>query len=145
MKIRHLFISPGHNFFSHHEQPPGDNPTVEVAQVNCIAGRGVECDRFFDFKPDYKGHVTFFSQEVFDALCAELKLSSHSPGALRRNIIVEDADLNSLVGQEFEISRHGGMLAVSLDGSGAITGRAAIFEEPRRPAGADPDQRNLAS
>ncbi len=103
MKIRHLFISPGHNFFSHHEQPAGDNPTVEVAQVNCIAGRGLECDRFFDFKPDYKGQVTFFSQEVFDALCAELKLSGHSPGALRRNIIVAGADLNSLVGQEFEV------------------------------------------
>lgn len=103
MKIRRLFISPGHNFFGHHEQPAGENPTVEVAEIECVAGRGIRGDRFFDFKENYKGQATFFAQEVFDALCAELKLSGKSPGESRRNIIVEGADLNALVGKEFEM------------------------------------------
>lgn len=103
MKIRRLFISPGHNFFGHHEQPAGENPTMEVSEIECVAGRGIRGDRFFDFKENYKGQATFFAQEVFDALCAELKLSGKSPGESRRNIIVEGADLNALVGKEFEM------------------------------------------
>lgn len=103
MKVRHLYISSGHNFFGHHGQPPGGHPTVEVAEVECVAGRGLRGDRFFDFKEDYKGQVTFFAQEVFDALCAELKLSGRSPGLTRRNVVVEGMELNSLVGAEFEL------------------------------------------
>ena len=103
VKVRHLFISPGHNFFGRHEQPAGAHPTIEVAEIDCVAGRGIKGDRFFDFKENYKGQVTFFSQETFSALCADLKLSGKSPGESRRNIVVEGADLNSLVGKEFEI------------------------------------------
>lgn len=103
MKIRHLFISPGHNFFGRHGAPPGNHPTVEVMEIKCVAGRGICGDRFFDFQPDYKGQVTFFSWEIFLALCAELELAGKSPGAARRNIVVEGADLNALVGREFEV------------------------------------------
>ena len=103
MKVRHLFISTGHNFFGHHEQPAGNYPTIEVAEIECVAGRGIKGDRFFDFKENYKGQATFFSQEVFAALCAELKLAGKSPGESRRNIVIEGVDLNSLVGQEFEL------------------------------------------
>ena len=103
MKVRRLFISPGHIFFGRHEQPPGNHPTVEVAEIECVAGRGIRGDRFFDFKENYQGQVTFFSQEVFVAMCDVLKISEKSPGESRRNIVVEDADLNSLVGKEFEI------------------------------------------
>lgn len=103
MKVRRLFISSGHNFFGHHEQPPGNHPTIEVGEIECVAGRGIKGDRFFDFKENYKGQVTFFSQETFLAMCSELKLAGKSPGDSRRNIVVEGADLNSLVGKEFEI------------------------------------------
>ena len=85
------------------EQPAGNHPTIEVAEVECVAGRGLKGDRFFDFKENYKGQATFFSWETFSALCAELKLSGKSPGESRRNILIEGADLNSLVGQEFEV------------------------------------------
>lgn len=102
MKIRRLFISPGHNYFGHHRQPPGTNPIVEVREIECVAGRGIRGDRFFDFKKNYKGQITFFSLEVFNALCAELGLKDRSPGVTRRNVIVHDVNLNSLVGQEFE-------------------------------------------
>lgn len=103
VKIRRLYISPGHNFFGHHELPPGESPTLEVAEVECVAGRGLKGDRFFDFKDNYKGQITFFAQEVFLALCAELKLTGKSPGLARRNAVVEGVDLKNLVGQEFEV------------------------------------------
>ena len=71
--------------------------------MECVAGRGIRGDRFFDFKDNYKGQITFFSQEVFNAMCAELKLSGKSPGLSRRNVIVAGTSLNDLVGQEFQI------------------------------------------
>jgi MOSC domain-containing protein YiiM len=103
VKVRRLFISPGHNYFGHNGQPAGTHPILEVAEIECVAGRGIKGDRFFDFKPDYKGQATFFSQEVFEALCAQLNLSGKSPGVSRRNIVIEGVDLNSLVGQEFQV------------------------------------------
>lgn len=103
MKVRHLFISPGHNFFGRYQQIAGEHPLIECSEIRCVAGRGIEGDRFFDFKDNYKGQITFFSQEVFDAMCLELKLSGKSPGSSRRNVIVRGVDLNSLVGEEFEL------------------------------------------
>lgn len=103
MKICRLYISPGHNFFGHHEQPPGENPLIEQAELHCVAERGVEGDRFFDYKDNYKGQITFFSSEVFEELCCHLGVHDKSPGATRRNVITAGADLNALIGTEFEV------------------------------------------
>lgn len=103
IKIERLFISPGHNFFGHHRLPPGDHLTIEVKEVECVAGRGLTGDRFFNFKEDYKGQVTFFAAEVFEEVCARLNAGDKSPGVTRRNIVTRGVDLNSLIGREFEI------------------------------------------
>jgi MOSC domain-containing protein YiiM len=103
MKIRQLFISPGHNFFGRNGLPAGEHPTLEVPEIECVAGRGIKGDRFFDFKDDYKGQITFFSEEIFAAMCAELKLAGKSPGLSRRNVIVAGVELKTLVGVDFDI------------------------------------------
>ncbi len=105
MVVHRLFISTGHNFFGHHGQPAGESPIVEVDQIECVAGRGIRGDRFFDFKENYKGQITFFSMEVFDALQKELNLPDASPAATRRNVLVRGVDLNALVGREFEVQK----------------------------------------
>ncbi len=76
---------------------------IEVPLIKCIAGRGIQGDRYFDFKDDYKGQITFFSLEVFDELCGALQVQDCSPTSVRRNVITADVDLNQLIGQEFEI------------------------------------------
>jgi MOSC domain-containing protein YiiM len=103
MQIRQIFISPGHNFVGHYGKPPGNLPLVEVSNVECVAGRGLRGDRYFDFRQDYKGQVTFFSAEVFEKLCANFGIGDKSAGVLRRNLIVCGVDLLSLIGREFEI------------------------------------------
>ena len=103
IRIKHLFISPGHNFFGHQNQEPSQHPMEERAEVRCLAGRGIEGDRFLDFKDDYKGQVTFFSNEVYEEVCAKFGVRDKAAAAFRRNIIVEGADLNALIGQEFEV------------------------------------------
>ena len=103
VKILRLYISPGHNFFGHHEKPPGLHETVEVPRIECVAGRGVRGDRFFDFKEDYKGQITFFANEVYESLCEKFHVADRDPGVFRRNVITHGVDLNTLVGREFEV------------------------------------------
>jgi MOSC domain-containing protein YiiM len=74
-----------------------------VAVLECVAGRGVRGDRYFDFKDDYKGQITFFSVDVFDELCAELDLRDCSPATARRNVITRGVELNEFIDNEFEI------------------------------------------
>ncbi len=103
IQIEHLFISPGHNYFGHHDQAAGEHPIFELDQVECVADQGIQGDRFFGFKENYKGQITFFSMEVFDMLRAELHLPQAQPGATRRNVFTRGVDLNSLVAQEFAV------------------------------------------
>ena len=76
---------------------------VEVPTIECAAGRGIRGDRYFDFKDDYKGQITFFSLEVFDELCGALQIQDCSPVVARRNVITCGVDLNELIDQDFEI------------------------------------------
>jgi MOSC domain-containing protein YiiM len=103
MSILHLYISPGHNFFGHHGQEPGTNPNSEVLQLECVAGRGIRGDRFFDYQDDYKGQITFFAMEVFRDVCNKLGVQGMQPLAVRRNVITEGVDLNELVGRRFRL------------------------------------------
>ena len=71
--------------------------------IECVAGRGVRGDRFFDYKEDYKGQITFFSIEVFQQVCRELGMIRKSPRLTRRNIITLGQDLNLLIGKNFSV------------------------------------------
>ncbi len=101
--VRHLYVSPGHNYFGHHGRPAGTHPIVECDRIECVAGRGIAGDRFFDYKPGNDGQITFFAWEIFEALGRELGLQDKPPSVLRRNVVTLGMDLNELVGREFEI------------------------------------------
>jgi hypothetical protein len=103
LRVVGIFISPGHNFVGHHEQSAGTHPTISVGAIECVAGKGLFGDRFFGFKENYKGQVTFFSSEVFEDVCQKLGAGGKSPGVTRRNVITRGVDLNSLVGKKFVI------------------------------------------
>jgi MOSC domain-containing protein YiiM len=103
MKIRHIFISPGHNFFGHQGLPPGEHPVEEVESAKCVAGRGLVGDRFYGYRDNYKGQVTLFAFETLEALRREFGRPDVPPDVVRRNIVVEGADLNALIGKRFEL------------------------------------------
>lgn len=104
LRLAHIFISRGHNYFGHYGKSPGTEPIVEVGEAELVEGSGIKGDRFFDFKENYKGQVTFFSSEVYEDLCRLFPEMSEkrSPGVFRRNLIVSGVDLNELIGVEFE-------------------------------------------
>lgn len=103
MEILHLYISPAHNYYEHKGLPPGEHPTLEVESIECVAGHGIRGDRFFDFRDDYKGQITFFSDEVYTALRAALDVGDKPAAGARRNVITRNVDLNTLIGKEFEV------------------------------------------
>lgn len=103
IRVEHLFISPGHNFFGRHNQQAGEHPIVAVGQIECVAGRGIRGDRFFDYRENYKGQITFFAMEVLERLRRELNLPEAQPQATRRNAFVRGADLPSLIGTQFDL------------------------------------------
>jgi MOSC domain-containing protein YiiM len=103
IRVVRLYTSPGHNFFGRHGEPAGVHPLVEHQEIQCLAGRGVEGDRFFDRKKNYSGQITFFAFEVFEDLCRQLNLTDKHPGLTRRNVITRGIDLNTLVGAEFDV------------------------------------------
>lgn len=105
MKVYKLYRSPGHNYFGHHEQPPGEHPIIEEPRIECVANRGIRGDRFFDYKPDYKGQISFFAWENLEALwnAFDVPADQRDPAATRRNVITRGGDLTALIGATFEL------------------------------------------
>lgn len=103
LTLHRIYVSNGHSYFGRHGIGSMKHLIRAVDTVECVAGRGLRGDRFFDYQDNYKGQVTLFSQEMFAELCLSLNLSSADPAALRRNLLVSGADLNELVGCQFEL------------------------------------------
>lgn len=103
MEVLHLFQSSGHNFVGHHGRPAGANPINEVDEMECVAGRGIRGDRFFDHAENFRGQITFFADEVYQEISQQLKISKQPVSVLRRNVVIRGVDLNELIGVEFEV------------------------------------------
>jgi hypothetical protein len=101
--IRHIFVSPGHNFFGRYGHPAGEHPIRDVRDVKCRAGWGLEGDRFYGYRPDYKGQVTFFAWEIYTEARRKFAVPELKPSAFRRNVIIEGVDLNGLIGRRFAL------------------------------------------
>lgn len=101
--LEQFYFSPAHNYFGHHGKPASEHPTFATAELRCEAGRGIIGDRFFDYREDYPGQITFFSAEVFDDLCVSFKIPAASPALLRRNVVTRGIDLTVLIDVEFWI------------------------------------------
>jgi hypothetical protein len=103
MKVLEIHISPGHNYFGHYGSPAGTRPVINLEKAECVAGQGLRGDRFFGYKENYKGQITFFAAEVYQNLCERLNIHDKAPKVLRRNVLTRDTDLNGLIGKEFAL------------------------------------------
>lgn len=101
--LRHLFVSEGHNFFGRHGQPAGAHPAVDRVQVKVRAGWGIEGDRFYGYRPGYRGQITFFAWEVYAEAREKFRVPRLGPEVFRRNVITAGIDLNALIGRRFTL------------------------------------------
>lgn len=97
-----IYLSPDHDFVGHHGKPRGNNPVHKLEEAECVAGQGIRGDRYFGFKENYKGQVTFFDQAVHQAIATRFGVSLEL-FVYRRNVILDGFDLNELVGKTFTI------------------------------------------
>ncbi len=102
-ELMHLFVSEGHNFAGRHGKGALDYTVEDRDTVKCVAGKGIRGDRYFDHKEDYKGQITFFDQDVYEAVKERFELPELKASAFRRNIVVRGAPLNELIGCTFSL------------------------------------------
>jgi len=96
VKVRHLYISPGHNFLAATNSRPGEQSAGRT-RGNQLRGRTWHRGRPL---LRFQGRTTrarspFFALEVFEDLCHQLGVSGKSPGVTRRNVITSGTNLNS--------------------------------------------------
>ncbi len=96
-----IWISPGNDFRGHHGMPRGEHGIQAVNEVECVAGMGLKGDRYFGYKPDFKGQVTFFDADAVDAVRENFNCPDLSAGEFRRNLIVRGVDLSAWIGKRF--------------------------------------------
>ena len=102
--IEACYISPGHNFFGHHGKEPGKNKAVPSESIQCVSGKGIEGDRFFEYKENYKGQITFLEREQITLMESALDIPNIDPSKFRRNVITRGIDLNTLIGKKFKLA-----------------------------------------
>lgn len=103
VELTHLLVSPGHDFFGRHGLGREDHGIEERQQLELVAGSGIVDDRFFDYKPDYKGQITFFEHDIYERVITEFNLPELSPSAFRRNVVIKGVSLPDLIGKRFRI------------------------------------------
>jgi len=99
--IHHIFVSPGHNYVGRYGKEPLTHDVRDLEEARCVAGAGIEGDRYFAKVPGHKKQATFFAWEVYQQVVAELQVAGLSASAMRRNVLIEGIDLNSLIGRSF--------------------------------------------
>ena len=55
IELVHLFVSEGHDYLGRHGKESLDHGIEDPDLIECVAGRGIRGDRYFDHKENYKG------------------------------------------------------------------------------------------
>lgn len=96
-----IYISPGHDFRGRHGLGRLDHGMLPLAEVECLAGRGLKGDRYADREPGHKGQVTFFDAATVDAVRALHQQPDIPACAFRRNLIVRGVKPGEWIGRRF--------------------------------------------
>lgn len=100
-ELEAIFLSPGHDFRGRHGQGRMEHPVASVAEVECVAGLGLRGDRYFGYKADFKGQVTFLDAAVIEAIRRDFARPELAAEVFRRNLIVRGVNLDDWVGKRF--------------------------------------------
>ena len=98
-----IVVSPGHDYWTEGGAGRLRHGYFNPPEVECVAGRGLIGDRYFDHPEGHDSQVTFISAEALDDLRARFNLPNLPAGVLRRNLVVRGADLSTLVGRRFRL------------------------------------------
>lgn len=100
-ELLEIWISSGNDFRGRHEKGRLDHGIEGVSEIECVAGMGLRGDRYFGFKENFKGQVTFFDADAVQAVRDQFGKPDLSSSVFRRNLIVRDVDLGDWIGKKF--------------------------------------------
>lgn len=100
-RLEEIWISPGNDFRGRHGIARANHGVVRMDRIECVAGMGLRGDRYFGYKPNYKGQVTFFDAAVRDLVAEEFGIPGLCASAFRRNAIVRGVRLADWIGKRF--------------------------------------------
>lgn len=103
IEIQTILISSGHNYYGRYGKGAEDYAVLEREEVELVAGSGIVEDRFFNYKEDYKGQITFFSDATLEAVRDELGYKGAEFKDFRRNVILKGVLAEELIGKVFRI------------------------------------------
>ena len=104
MKIKYILISKDSKYYSG-KKTTGVKPETKSeiqTSVECHTGKGIVVDRYYNYKEDYKGQITFISYELHE------KMQNHFSKDIdmadyRRNVFIDEGSLLELIGKKFKI------------------------------------------
>lgn len=100
-ELLEIWISPGNDFRGRHGQGRENHGIDSVAEVECVAGMGLKGDRYFGYKEDFKGQVTFFDAATVEAIRVRFGVADLPGSVFRRNLIVRGVELSKWAGRRF--------------------------------------------
>lgn len=103
IEIQMILISDGHNYYGRYGKDAEDFKILAEDAVDLEAGSGIVGDRFFNYKDDYKGQITFFSDATLEAVRNELGHAEAEFINFRRNVILKGVTAEELIGKIFSI------------------------------------------
>lgn len=118
-----------------HIAPAASVPTVPVAEVRAVPGKGLEGDRYFagagtfSNPPGPAREVTLIEIEALEALRRDHGVEL-APGDSRRNVVTRGVPLGHLVGREFRVGDavlRGIRLAEPCDHLARLTGKRGVL------------------
>ena len=83
VELLHMFVSDGHNYVGRHGKGSMDYQIEDAPLIECVAGRGIRGDRYFDHKENFKGQITFFDYGVYEAVKKEFGVADLAPSVFR--------------------------------------------------------------
>lgn len=96
-----IYISEGHDYWGKQGEGRMTSGVRDVADVECVAGKGLVGDRYFASRKDLKGQVTFFEARVVEGIRSHFKLPKLPASVFRRNLIVDQVNLREWIGRQF--------------------------------------------
>lgn len=101
--IVHVYVSPGHDYWGRQGEGRMTHGIQEMEAVECVAGKGLVGDRYFGYRADFKGQVTFIDAAVVTRIREEFRLPKLPASVFRRNVVVAGLDLKAMLGRTFEL------------------------------------------
>ncbi len=100
-RLLHIYISSGHDYWGRQGEGRFQSGITELQSIECVAGKGLRGDRYFGYRPDFKGQATFFDMAIVEEVRRHFNLARLPASVFRRNFVVQGINFQQWMGKRF--------------------------------------------